>query len=190
MLMPFHLLIYYDMYSPFGYWISLLKWELSFHFKSDCPRDPWACYISASIFLGRPTKESLSQIHRCENIQGRVFVSHNKSVEWRQWDFWLRFPEFNYAHFQLHWTVLRWGSLNLVSAFISRCKPRATLLPCPEPAVQSDPPSMPWAHCPERPPFHALSPLSRVTLLPGPEPTVQSGCWALKTEMGLEPPGN
>lgn len=137
MLMPFHLLIYDDRYSPF--------WSLNFpvemgtvlSIESDCPRDPWACHSSA-VSLGGPAKESLPQIHRCENIQGRVFVSHNKSVEWRQWDFWLPFSEFNYAHFQPHWTVLRWGRLNLASAFTSHHKPGASLRRGPEP------------RCPER----------------------------------------
>lgn len=97
---------------------------------------PWACYISASIFLTKPTKESLSLIHRCESIQGRLFVSHSKSVEWRQWDFWLRFLGFNYVHFPHRWAVLRWASLNQVSAFISCWKP-----------ASSEPPSKPWACC-------------------------------------------
>lgn len=65
-----------------------------------------------------------------------MFVSPGKSVEWRQWDFWLPFPDFNYAHFQLHWTVLRWASLNPVSAFISHWKPWLILLPGPAPAAE------------------------------------------------------
>lgn len=65
--MPFHLLIYYDICSPLGYWISLLKWKLSLHFKSDFAKETSrACFC---FYISKPSNKRIiipeSQMWEC-----------------------------------------------------------------------------------------------------------------------------